>query len=141
MVYSIKIGQLCADRYVKEYGDMKKCLSLFLSVLLMLSCCMLALAEEEIVELYIEMTVTMEDGVIYADLVDDQGGTVSMWPVSLEIDGVQVDTVNTDEYGTASFHYSIPDNTQQIACVAKDGQFEQYRFIGCTVYLDYTPET
>ena len=120
---------------------MKKCLSLILSVLLMLSCCTLALAEEEVVELYINMTVTMEDGVIYADLVDDQGGTVSTWPVSLEIDGVQVDTETTDEYGTASFYYTIPEDTQEIACVAKDGQFENYRFIGCTVYLEYTPST
>ncbi len=120
---------------------MKKCLSLILSVLLMLSCCTLALAEEEIVELYIDMTVTMEDGVIYADLVDDQGGTVSTWPVSLEIDGVQVDTETTDEYGTATFYYAIPENTQEIACVAKDGQFENYHFIGCTVYLEYAPTT
>ena len=118
---------------------MKKCLSLILSVLLMLSCCTLALAEEEIVELYINMTVTMEDGVIYADLVDDQGGTVSTWPVSLEIDGVQVDTETTDEYGTASFNYVIPEDTQEIACVAKDGQYENYHFVGCTVYLEYTP--
>ncbi len=120
---------------------MKKCLSLILSVLLMLSCCTLVYAEEEVVELYIKMTVTMEDGVIYADLVDDQGGTVSTWPVSLEIDGVQVDTETTDEYGTASFYYTIPDDTREIACVAKDGQYENYHFIGCTVYLEYTPST
>ena len=99
-----------------------------MSVLLMLFCCTFALAEEEIVDLYIEMTVTMEDGVIYADLVDDRGGTVSTWPVSLEVDGVQVDTVTTDEYGVASFHYAIPENTQEIACIAKDGQYANYRF-------------
>ena len=116
---------------------MKKCLSLILSVLLMLSCCTLALAEEDVIELQIEMTVTVEEDMICADLVDSQGGTVSTWPVSLEIDGVQVDTTNTDEYGTATFRYAIPSDTQEIACVAKDGQFENYRFIGCTVYVEY----
>ncbi len=120
---------------------MKKCLSLLLAVLLMLGISTAVVAEEEIVDLYIQMTVTMEDGVIYADLVDDQGGTVSTWPVSLEIDGEQVDTVHTDEYGTASFHYAIPEDTQQIACVAQDGQYDQYHFIGCKVYLNYVPST
>ncbi len=118
---------------------MKKCLSILLVVMLMLGISMTVAAEEDIIDLYIQMTVTMEDGVIYADLVDDQGGTVSTWPVSLEIDGEQVDTVHTDEYGTASFHYAIPDDTEQIACVAQDGQYDRYHFIGCKVYLDYTP--
>lgn len=120
---------------------MKKCLSILLAVLLMFGVSTTVAAEEDIIDLYIQMTVTMEDDVIYADLVDDQGGTVSTWPVSLEIDGVQVDTVNTDEYGTAAFYYAIPDDAEQIACVAQDGQYDVYRFIGCKVYLDYTPST
>jgi len=120
---------------------MKKWISVILTVILLFTCAVTAFAEEEeeLIELYIQMTVTVEDGVIKADLVDSQQGTVSTWPVSLEIDGEQVDTVNTDEYGTATFYYAIPEETQKIACVAHDGQYDNYRFIGCTVYVDYAP--
>lgn len=117
---------------------MKKWLSCLLALLIAVSATVTALAEsvDDIVDLYIQMTVTQEDGVIVADLIDDRGGTVSSWPVSLQIDGVQVDTVTTDSDGIAVFEYAIPEDAQEIACVAQDGQFESYRFNGCTVYLD-----
>ncbi len=119
---------------------MKKYLTFILSVCLLFSfTCLVGQAEEENV-LYIEMTVEQEEDGIEVHLVDGQGGSVSTWPVMLELDGVQVDTVLTDSEGYALFTYSIPEETGEIACIAKDGQYEAYRFVGCRVVLEQEAE-
>ncbi len=115
---------------------MKKCFSVLL-VLLMLFSTAVTVSATELIDLYIQMTVVEdEDGNVVASLVDDRGCTVSNWPVSLEIDGVEVDTKNTDASGDAVFSYDIPADAQQVGCTAINGEYGGYRFIGCSAYLD-----
>lgn len=117
---------------------MKKCFSVLLVLMMLFSMAVTVSATEtELIDLYIQMTVVEDEGGnVVASLVDDRGFTVSNWPVSLEIDGVEVDSKNTDASGDAVFSYDIPADAQQVGCTTIDGEYGGYRFIGCSVFLD-----
>ncbi len=92
--------------------------------------------EEEYTQLYISMTIEQYgDGSFDVSLVDDRGGTVSGWPVILEIDGEEVERINTDGYGTASFDYDIPSDAESVAVTSYSGPYDVYYFNGTTEYL------
>ncbi len=122
---------------------MKKCVSLFLSVLILLSFPMIALAEPEgdFEDRTINMTITYEDGEIIADLEDSSYGTVSNWPVTLKVNGETYETKNTDYEGLVVFDTELPADARDVSLVAHDGQVEAVRLIGCEMFVDIAPVT
>lgn len=121
---------------------MKKMLTVFLCALLVMAMPMAVFAvPEETEDTTIEISVVMElqsDNTVRATLYDDRDGVVSHWPVSLEIDGEVVERQDTDGNGDVHFEYVVGVEDAQIGCIADDGAFDKYTFVGGAVYLDDT---
>ena len=129
---------------------MKKWLTLMLCILLLVTSAVAvsAVPEEESTEttqasgdIFISMEITQQDdGSINVVLLDDRGGVVSMWPVVLMINGEEVERVDTDMAGSATFYSSIPADATDVVVKALDGEFAGTVFVGCSMTLDASGE-
>ncbi len=122
---------------------MKKVMALSLAVLMMLALPLSAFAvpSEETDPNTIEISISMElldDNTVFATLYDNRGGAVARWPVSLEINGEVVERQETDSRGDVAFNYQVTAADTQIACIADDGGYDVYTFVGCKTYLNDT---
>ena len=129
---------------------MKKWLALMLCILLLLTSAMAvgAVPEEESTEttqasgdIFISMEINQQDdGTMNVVLLDDRGGVVSMWPVVLMINGEEVERVDTDMAGSATFYSSIPADATDVVVKALDGEFAGTVFVGCSMTVDASGE-
>ncbi|MBQ9414924.1 MAG: hypothetical protein IJU16_07360 [Clostridia bacterium] len=131
---------------------MKQALSFLMAGLLCLSFLSVAVwaePEEETIDpsltqLDIVMTVERpDDQTIKVSMLDERGGIVSSWPVSLIVDGRLIEEdVFSSESGEVLFQYTIPEDAKTVACRADSGEIPgtEYYLVGNTVYLEgYAP--
>lgn len=92
--------------------------------------------DPSLTQLKIILTVEqLENGAIKASMLDSEGGYVAAWPVTLTVDGEQVEEAYSSWMGEVTFEYSVPQTASTVSCTAASGQFDSYYFIGDTVFL------
>ncbi len=92
-------------------------------------------------DIFISMELTPQDSGLKVQLLDNRGGVVSMWPVSLTIDGQVAEQLITDMTGVAVFASTIPADATDVVVKAVDGEYAGTVFVGCSMKVTPTGET